>query len=303
MKKAHESVETSGQTLIVGANGLIGGALLAELQRKNRHVVGTVRGDHTLSPNTIHLDLALEPSTWRLPEGIQTAFLCAAIPSLEACHREPERTAQINVERTLALAETLVERNVFTVVFSTNLVFDGTLPHSMAEEHLNPQTEYGRQKAALENGLAPLGQNVSVVRLTKILGGRMPLFEDWCSRLRDGQAIHPFADMRFAPVPLSFLVHALLEIAERRLSGVIQVSPPDEITYADAASVLLEELRATPESLQPVRGIDAECRLEHFPRHTTLDTARLRRELGISPPSADETMRAWARGYLAEREQ
>ncbi len=303
MKKAHEPIDTSSQTLIVGANGLIGRALFDELQRQNRRAVGTVHRLDAMTSGTIHLDLTSEPSTWKLPEDIRVAFLCAGITSLEACRREPRRTALINVERTQVLAETLAERGVFTIAFSTNLVFDGSLPHSKAEEHLNPQTEYGRQKAALENGLTHLGQNVSVVRLTKILGNRMPLFEGWCGNLRNGQVIHPFADMRFAPVPLTFLVRALLEIATRRCTGVIQISPQDEITYADAARLLLEELRAAPECLQAIRWADEELRLEHVPTHTTLDASRLQHELGTTPPTAVEAVREWARDYSTEREQ
>ena len=99
-------------------------------------------------------------STWRAiwttggaPIRSGAAVLAAAVTKLDACERDPEATARVNVEANLALAAMLASQGVYVVFLSSNQVFDGTRPHRLGSEPTSPQTVYGRQKAEVESRL------------------------------------------------------------------------------------------------------------------------------------------------------
>jgi dTDP-4-dehydrorhamnose reductase len=276
--------------LVAGADSQIGGALVARFQSLGREVTGTSRRPGE-TDGWLGLDLADDATRWCLPEKVSVAFLCAAVTGLQACELDPSRTRRINVDGTLALAERLLERGAFVIFLSTNLVFDGSLPHRPAADAVSPQTEYGRQKAAAERGLHALGgDRAAVVRLTKVLTHRDPLLGDWVSRLRRGEPIHPFRQKVMAPVGLDHAVSVLEGVADRRLGGISQVSARRDLSYAEAAEFLCRSVGANPALVQPGEPASADLTLAAAPRHTTLCTRRIAKELGIEPPDPFEAI-------------
>ena len=191
----------------------------------------------------------------------------------------------MNVEGTLALARRLAERDALVVFPSTNLVFDGARPFPPADAPLNPQTEYGRQKAEVEHALRELPRH-AIVRFTKVLGPGAALLSGWADALRRGVAVHPFADMQMAPVPLAFAVEALLRVGAAAVEGVVQVSAAGDISYAAAARHVARSVQADEQLVQPILAAKSGLQLEHLPAHTTLDATRLAQTLGLAPPDA-----------------
>ncbi len=276
--------------LVVGADGTIGGALLHTLRAGGVATVGTALQPQGATAECLRLDLTETPDRWPLPDQVATAFLGAAITSLEACRTAPEASRLINVERTVALACLLRERGARIVFPSTNLVFDGRIPFRKGEEHLNPQTEYGRQKATAEAELLALGDRVAVVRLTKVVSPKMRPLAEWMTALRAGRPIHPFLEMVMSPVSVGFVVRVLAEVAERHLAGILQVSATRDVTYADVAGHLARRIGAALDLVQPISTTQADITLESIPLYSTLDTSRLRQELGLAPPDAWEAI-------------
>ena len=269
----------AGTVLIVGADGMIGRTLADRFAAAGRNVVRT-----TLLPTAgaISLDLAREAAAWTPPPA-SIAFLCAAITSQEQCRSRRAESRAVNVEGTMALAERLARQGTHVVFPSTNLVFDGLRPRQSPHAPYAPQTEYGRQKAETEARLRQL-PGTCVVRFTKVLGRAAPLLLGWIAALRRGEVIRPFSDMPMAPVPLDFAADALVAVAEQRVEGIVQVSAEKDITYAEAARFVADFVGCPPELIQPVTVAESGAAIEYVPAHTTLDTARLERELGLVPP-------------------
>jgi dTDP-4-dehydrorhamnose reductase len=280
----------SDVTLVVGADGQIGSALVARLTRAGRPVVTTSRREGAVGRRLI-LDLADDPARWSLPDGIASAFLFAAITSLQECESDPLRTARVNVANLSTLAAMLVERGAMVLFPSTNLVFDGSAPRRRADDPVSPETEYGRQKAAAERALLELDSGrVAIVRLTKVLGPGDRLLGDWIASLRRGEAIRPFCDKVMAPVGLGRAVDVLLGVAEARLAGITQVSASRDLTYAEAAEFLRRRLGAGASLVQPRAAHGAGLRPSAAPRHTTLCTRRMTEELGVKAPDPYEAL-------------
>jgi len=271
--------------LVIGADGLIGRALAAHLTANRCHLVGTARKP---VPRMLSLDLARDTADWTPPLAA-VAFLCAAITSQEKCRQDPAASRAVNVDATLTLAEKLVRQGTHVVFPSTNLVLSGERPHQAADEPYLPQTKYARQKAEAEQRLRQLS-GTCVVRFTKVLGHGAPLLRAWCEALRRGEVIHPFSDMPIAPVPLDFAVESLAAIAAARAEGIVQVSATEDITYAAVARFIAKRLGAAESLVQPIAASSSGVAIEYVPRHTTLDTTRLRTEFGLVPPSPWEAI-------------
>ncbi len=256
------------------------------LKRSGKRVLGATRK----RSDSLFLDLAGDPEAWRFPEDVGVAILCAGVTKMEDCRKDPAGSARVNVQGVSAAANRLAALGAFVIYPSTNVVFDGSAPRRLADAPPCPTTEYGRQKAAAEKLLLRLGDQVSVARFTKLVSARVPFFRRWVEALKEGRAIHPFSDMVMAPSPLSFCLDVLERLAETRLPGVIQVSPDQDITYAEAALRIARRLGADESLVQPVRSAESGVVLDSLPAHTTLDTTRFAAELGMKQPSVWEAM-------------
>ncbi|MGD1118521.1 MAG: sugar nucleotide-binding protein [Dehalococcoidales bacterium] len=273
-----------GVSLIVGADGLIGRALADYLMSGGESIVETTRRIDAMSKNRVFLDLNEDTANWQPPDHISVAYLCASVTSLEKCRKEPAATARVNVHQTVALTKKLAQTGAFVIFLSTNLVYDGSVPRRKADDAVCPVTEYGRQKAEAERQLLTLGNPASVVRFTKVLDPNMALAKDWLKKLRNHEVIHPYSDMVIAPIPVSFSVEVLHHIAKARSPGIFQVSGDKDVTYAEVARHIAHRIGASPDLVQPIESKNGGVQLETVPRHTTLDTTRLRKEFGIKPP-------------------
>jgi dTDP-4-dehydrorhamnose reductase len=275
--------------LVVGADGLVGGALLRRLDSMGIAAVGTTRRAANISDRMIHLDLAAQACEWDFPWPVSVATICAAVTKAQACKDDPTATAAVNVTGISAIVSRLVAVGAFVIFLSTNQVFDGAVPHQSADAPQSPRTEYGRQKAALEQAIAPHGDSVAIVRFAKILGPVPALIPAWIDSLRKGLPIHPFSDMTLAPVPLSSAVTILSLIASLRAPGVFQFSGDEDISYADAARIGASALGLDQGLIQPVT-VAASSFSESVPAFTSLDISRIESAFGLVPPTSRHTI-------------
>ena len=273
--------------LVVGSDGLIGRALLQEMKGRNLAVCSTTRNKSSESDSSF-LDLS-DSSSWKIPDGITAACIAAACTSLADCKREPVHTREINVDATIALTELLAQRGIFVLLLSTNLVFDGSAACPKAQDETNPQTEYGRQKAAMESAALKLApEHAAILRLTRVISADDRLLSSWRERLERNESIDAFTDYYLAPVALSSVTRLISLILERRLLGICQLSAASEISYADFAQYLALRMNKPSELIRRTSYKDANLDLEHSPRYPTLDSSRLEHELGykVSTPQA-----------------
>lgn len=276
-------------TLVIGADSLIGQAVIEKAKRTNLQVLATTRRKDTCNAERIFLDLA-QPDLQALPSSVTTAILCAGISSMKACEQDPKSSAQVNVVGLLATAEHLLGTGARIIYLSTNTVFDGQAPHIHPEQPLCPKTEYGRQHAQVEETLNRSATQVSIVRLTKVLPPNMPLFVDWVAKLRSRQTIEAFSDRYLAPVGLPLVSKAIMLAANYRLSGILQISADRDLSWAELAQYLVFKTGSKDELIKSIPVADSAFALPHEPKNTTLDTSRLTNELNLHPHSVFETV-------------
>ena len=267
--------------LVVGADGTIGAAVAARLEAAGQSVLRTSRRG---TPGTIPLDLAADPASWRLPDGVAAAVLCAAVTSTEVCRSRPDEARRVNVEAPVELGRRIAATDGRVVFLSTNMVFDGTVPFTPASAPRSPQTAYGRMKAEAEERLLALGGAATVVRLTKVVGQTLPVIEAWRATLSRGDAVRPFADMPMAPVTLDRAAAVIAAAAREPLGPVLQVSARADLTYAEVAGRLAARWGFAAGLVRPATVAESGVVLEHVPAHTTLDASAVRDRLSLEPP-------------------
>lgn len=273
----------SERLLIVGADGLLGGALRRHWQQAGHDVLATHLLEIPDKQGAIFLDLSQPPETWPVLPACRAAVLCAGITSVEKCRNEARVTRLINVTRTVQLAERLIRRGAFIVFISSNQVFDGTRPRRQADEPFSPRTEYGRQKAEAEQALSQWPGRTAVVRLTKVFHPGLPLVVRWLETLSLAQSINAFTDYVCSPIELSTVVSGLAPIAENQLAGRWQFSGPADVSYFEIAQQLARSCGHEVGLVRPGSGRAANP--EHLPAYTSLDADRARRELHLAFPA------------------
>jgi dTDP-4-dehydrorhamnose reductase len=266
--------------LIVGADGLLGGALRRHCRQAGQPVAATSLLDIPDKERLLFLDLSQPPEAWPALPSCSAAVLCAAITSLEKCRQDPSGTRSVNVLHTLELARRLADRGCFVVFVSSNLVFDGSRPNRQPGEPLCPQNEYGSQKAEAEKGLLEIGCPVAIVRLTKVFHRDLPVLQKWIASLESGQPVRPFTDLVCSPITLDATVNAIAQVAGRRIGGIWQLSGSQDTSYADIARQVARLRNCQAALVQPASAKEAGYP-ESLPAHSTLDATGAQRDLGF----------------------
>lgn len=278
--------------LIVGANSEIGSVAARLIRARNGNVVTTTRRPAAL-PAQVHLDFKSPLEDFRIPEGVQCACIFVAVARLAICETDPIGSALINVERTIALIDLLVARNVYTLFLSTNQVFNGDCPNVAADAPISPISEYGRQKAKTERVLRTWmanGAPIGILRLAKVVSPGMTLLSAWMKELASGHSIRAFNDMTMAPTPIDLVAMTITRMMEDRLSMVAQLSGPRDVTYAEVGRFLAKRVGADPGLVEPVSALENGMPVGSTPRNTTLDSSFIARKYGLTAPDAFEVI-------------
>lgn len=272
-----------GSVLVVGADGLIGAALVQRLSRGGARVLSTSR--RAASHATFHVDLTA-PGSWPALPKVDAAVLCAGNTSINACADDPAATAAVNVAGLSALAERLAAQADMVLLLSSNQVFDGSVARRRRADGYGPVCQYGRQKAAAEAHVLGLTGG-AVLRLTKVLTPDLPLLTGWCADLAAGRPVTPFDNFPLAPVTLDFAVDTIADILSRGEPGVYQASGAEDLTYADLALALAGHAGADPGLVTPAQAVPAALGFERLPRYSTLEMELEEARFGRAAPASD----------------
>ena len=277
--------------LIIGGDGLIGSALTNFLKNSAEEVLSTTRHKSTRD-DAIYLDLADEASNWGTLNNIgsfDAVIFCAGITEFDKCEKNKILTRKVNVENVIKLASILDRNCKHFVYLSSNAVFDGSNKYPSHNDIQSPINEYGRQKAEVENLLLKLyPSSITILRLTKVLGSRNPLFENWSHALKSGDKIQAFSDMYIAPIPLFFVLSVIRNIIHRNLLGILHLSGDQDVPYADIAFKAVRLLGASKKQVIPILARESNLfeSVNRISTRTALDISRLNCELGLMPPSS-----------------
>lgn len=277
----------AGSVLVVGGDGRIGRALGAHLEGLGVDVRSTTRRPELADETRPFLDLADPTASLDALPAAEAVVLTAAVARLGACEDDPAGSARVNVAGTIRVAEAMAARGARILLLSTDKVFDGSRPLRRREDGVSPLTEYGRQKALAEAGIRGLGQQGTILRLSKVMALEEPLVSEWTAALTEGRGISPFTDMYLAPVPLDLVCRTLTKLLATRESGIFHLSGAEDRSYADFAALMADRLGIASDLIRPVAADRDRHPIAARPRHSSLDMSVEATRFGLSQPGFD----------------
>ncbi len=155
------------KTVVVGAGGRLGAALVREWREKFS-VTGL---------NRAQLDLAAPESVRELEFDLLVN--AAALTNVDYCEDHRAEAMQLNAEAPRVLAEICREKQARFIHISTDYVFDGAKRAPYTEEDaVKPISVYGESKRAGELQVLQANPEALVVRVSWVFGPDRPSFVD-----------------------------------------------------------------------------------------------------------------------------
>ena len=197
----------------------------------------------------------------------------AAIASLEACERAPERALAVNARAPGRMARTCTETGTPFIHISTDYVFGAPTDRPWREtDPMSPVNLYGELKAEAERQVLAAGGGVCIARVAWLFGDG----KDFIAHLLRGQddVVRIAHDQVGSPTPIVPLAGRLLDLAERmtarqptphllHLAGSPAVSRADWV--ATAFDALRRAGRRTPELVRvPMSDLGSSIIRPHY---------------------------------------
>jgi dTDP-4-dehydrorhamnose reductase len=279
------------KSLILGANGQVGRALIAQLP-----------GAEALDRSSFDITdpAAYEEFDWRAYDTIINA---AAYTAVDVAETPEGRRASwmVNVTAAALMARVASQHRMTLVHVSSDYVFDGTAEVHTEEEQFSPLGVYGQTKAAADAIVSTVPQHY-IVRTSWVIGDGTNFVRTMASLA--GRGIDPsvvndqFGRLSFADDIASGIVHLLASSAPFGTYNLSNEGPI--VTWADIAKRVYELTGNDPER---VSGISTE---EYFagksvaprPKFSALDLSKLSSS-GFVPRQADEALVAYLAGSTA----
>ncbi|KAI9349308.1 NAD dependent epimerase/dehydratase [Zopfochytrium polystomum] len=302
------AVANNGPTIITGASGLLGRAVLAAFQAAGHEVKGTCfsRPSDTL----IQLDLTDEPATTTFLTSLtpppRAIIHCAAERRPDVAAADPDLVRRLNVRAVAALAALARRLGAWFLYVSTDYVFDGRNPPYDVDAVTRPLNLYGETKRAGElAALQELPQ--SAVLRVPILYGPAEKHEESAVNVLISVVLNSSAKVKMDdyqkrfPTNVQDVARVIKDMYELEVSGKTEVSgifhytAEQQMTKFQMCEVFARVLGASIDHLERV-GEPPKDPVATRPDDCHLSTRRLRDELGVDVSHRD--FEAWWRAEL-----
>jgi len=209
---------------------VVGGGTLAQALEKSFSLGGVVTFRAGRNPGAWHLDLARDPSCWRVPAQPTWVFVCAGVTSRKDCEDYPFSSRQINVKGGTVVARYFSGRGSRVVFFGTDLGRE--------------KGEYARQKEdlrAIARGLP----GVFWIRLGKVIHGDLPVLRRWREQAVSGE-VEAWEDVKIRPTSPEAVAEACAALMKTKefLPKEMDWNQARPMSYADLADRWVQAIGA-----------------------------------------------------------
>jgi dTDP-4-dehydrorhamnose reductase len=251
---------------VTGANGLLGGAAVAQLLGKHT-VLATDRGPPLLPPG---------PHDWAdadlaVPGAIEHALIdfraeavlhAAALTDVDGCERTPELAWRVNVGGTEEVARACRSMGARLVAVSTDYVFDGTRGGYREDDLPAPRGAYARSKRCGEEAALLVAPDAAVARVAATFTGRAGAKRTFATQvidsLRRGEPVRAFCDQVVSPTLAENAAEMLLELLlEHAYRGILHASGAAALSRVEFAERLAVRFGLSG-TIVPVRTADVK---------------------------------------------
>jgi dTDP-4-dehydrorhamnose reductase len=188
------------------------------------------------------VDLTDEPRVRKLVSDTRPDIIvnAAAVTDVDFCESNPDAAFLANATSVSYLADAGKESNSFLVQVSTDYVFNGDKGTYSENDTPNPINKYGLSKLKGEEAAKRVGEgNWAIGRTSVVYGWGRPHRPNAATyvydKLSKGERVSMVKDQYSSPTLNTNLARMLLEIAERRITGIIHTSGASRLNRYDFA--------------------------------------------------------------------
>jgi dTDP-4-dehydrorhamnose reductase len=262
--------------LVSGATGMLGQALVKELNKSSNNEIYCVSKSNTIPFDFVKLILLDEIGDLEF----EAFFHCAAEVNVNLCEKDINHAIQSNCEYARLLFER-VKAN-FNFYISTDSVYEGTRGDYKELDETRPVNNYAMSKLKGEEVSIKTVDNLYVIR-TNIIGdnsqNKGSLFE-WANReLIIGNTINGFSNIYFNPLSVQHLSFILLKLQEERVPfGIYNLGCDRIISKYDFLLEVANLIEADPSLVKPVE-FNPSPEDAKRPMNTTVNCAKIKNQI------------------------
>ena len=280
--------EKMDSLLVIGASGLLGSKILE--QARGRYAV---RGAYNPDVDGATLwqldsvDIGSKDDIDKLFDKIKPdkVILTAAMTNVDACEKNPTLANRINAAAPGLVARACKKASASLVHVSTDYVFDGMKSRKYVETDVQrPISVYGTSKLAGERSVLATLPEAAVVR-PAVLYGWNPIpekmnFVTWVlKKLRSNELVKLFEDQVVSPTLADDVAGVLLDLAEKRASGVWHASGADCLDRPSCGRMIAEVFGLDEGLIAPVPSSSVSLPARR-PKYSCLDITKTEKFLG-----------------------
>ncbi|MCC6337856.1 MAG: SDR family oxidoreductase [Myxococcales bacterium] len=287
------------RALVVGANGLVGSRLVAELLRREHRVTAMGRGPVRVTSKVpwVSLDLSEAERVTMTIEVTKPEVIinCAAMTDVDGCEREPAKAWTANVEGVATLSRAARVAGSHVVHVSTDYVFDGDAGPYDVDALPNPRGVYALSKHAGEAAVRALCEKDrwAIARTAVVYGwpaAGQKNFGSWLvDTLSKGQTVKLFEDQWVSPSLALNVAQMLADLAEKALPGIWHTCGASVVDRVTFGKKLCERFGFDAALIQPSRMADVKL-LSPRPAKSGLVVTRTAEALAHQPLALDESL-------------
>jgi dTDP-4-dehydrorhamnose reductase len=284
--------------LVVGASGRVGRRILQRLRARGDRAVGTFVSRPF--DGGVRLDVGSAPDVERIARETRphVVFLAGGLTHVDACEERPDEALRVNVDGTAHVVRACGEAGAYLLGFSTDYVFDGADGPYAESAAPAPLSHYGFTKLAGEQLVLNAGLAAAVARTSMVYefrpgDGNFLMFV--YDRLAAGRPALCYTDQFGTPSSVEDVAAAAVEIADRRLTGLIHVAGPDFMSRAEFGRAVAAAFGMDARLIQEATTRDRPQQARR-PVRAGLRTDRMRTELKTRMRGLADALRASPRG-------
>lgn len=227
------------KVLVVGASGMLGQDVVAELK---------ARGHEILAPSSTELNLTDPESVATITEmeKVDWCINCAAYTAVDKAESEEQVAAELNALGPGYLARVCAMKGIKLAHVSTDFVFDGTATAPYGEEgRTNPLGVYGRTKLAGEEAVQAALPMALIFRTAWLYGpGGKSFPKTMIGAWEAGKDLRVVADQIGAPTYTPDLARTIVDSVEKDIfPGTYHATGPDSMSWQEFAIMAVTAYR------------------------------------------------------------
>ncbi len=291
------------KALVIGASGLVGGALLRALEQAGIEAVGTYQS-HPL-PQGCRLDVRDRQALHGCVEAIRPTVVLWAVNTpggVDRCEAHPAEATALHLEGVRHLADSAIRHGTKVVYYSTDYLFDGRQgPYTELDEPC-PINVYGQAKWQAERLITAQVPDHLILRTTAVFGwdqrSKNFAMQVW-ERLQAGRPLRAPDDEWCSPTLADYLAEVTVRLVQSGAHGVWHVAGKDRLPRAELGRLLARALALDPDLILSVPTAELGPRAPR-PLQGGLTTEKLRSFLGTEPLDLQESLKRFRRHWRAD---